>query len=196
MKKNRRTVASKGLTIIYYGRGKGKTTAALGLAARALGAGLNVYMIQFIKGEWPCHERDFFEAFNDIRQYYRGAKKIGQIKIVASGRGFVKILGDKKPFKTHQEAALKALALARLAMRSGKYDLIVLDEAISAVETKLIKTKDLLRFLKKKPPLVHLVMTGHDAIKSLIAKADIVSEIKMIKHPYYQGVLAQRGIDY
>ena len=189
-------IAKKGLVMIYEGHGKGKTTAVVGLAVRAVGAGLRVFMVQFIKGEWPNGERDFFNAFNVVRQQYQGEKKLGTIEVVTSGRGFVKILGDKKPLSEHQAAARRALELGRRAMRSGNYDLIILDEAISAIETKLIKTSDLLKLVREKPGLVHLVMTGHDAPKSLVAKADLVSEVKMVKHPYYQGVLAQRGIDY
>ena len=79
---------------------------------------------------------------------------------------------------------------------SRSYDVVILDEAISAVETKLIKINDLLKLVRLKPAALHLVMTGHDAPKSLMVKADLVSDVKMLKHPYYQGVLAQRGIDY
>lgn len=185
-----------GLFIIYVGRGKGKTTAAMGLSMRAAGMGLNVFIVQFIKGEWPSGERNFIEAFNSIRRYYRGKHKLGRFEIVAMGRGFVKILGDKKPFTLHKAAARQAIALGRRAMLSQKYDVIILDEAISALETKLIKARDLLGLVRAKPPALHLVMTGHEAPKSLTAKADLVSDIRMVKHPYYKGILAQRGIDY
>ncbi|KKU48497.1 hypothetical protein A3H10_02205 [Candidatus Uhrbacteria bacterium RIFCSPLOWO2_12_FULL_46_10] len=198
MVSKKKSIAKKGLFIIYVGRGKGKTTAAMGLAIRAAGMGLNVYIIQFIKGEWPSGERNFIEAFNIMRQRYKNNKKIkiGRLKILASGRGFVKILGDKKPIGAHKKAARQALELSQQAMLSHKYDVVILDEAISAIETKLIKINDLLKFVRLKPDMVHLVMTGHDAPKSLITKADLVSDVKMVKHPYYQGVLAQRGIDY
>jgi cob(I)alamin adenosyltransferase len=181
---------------VYYGRGKGKTTAAVGLAVRAAGSGLNVYFLQFIKGEWPSGERDFFKAFNAIQQHYRGEKKLGTIEVVALGKGFVKILGDRKPFAEHVVAARQALALGRKALRSDQYDLVILDEALSAVETKLLKTSDLLKLVQEKPPPVHLVLTGHDLPKNLFKLADLVSEVKMVKHPYYEGLLAQRGIDY
>lgn len=213
--------------MLYAGHGKGKTTAAFGLAIRAVGSGMNVFVVQFIKGEWPSGERDFLDAFNDLRKKELASlirlsgpdpesrnnhstvpgsrvkhgmttdgTNLGTIEVVAHGKGFVKILGDKKPFEVHQAAAREALEIARTALMSGQYQLVIMDEAISAMEAKLIETKDLLNILKDKPEYVHLVMTGHDAPKALVAKADLVSEVKMIKHPYYKGVLAQRGIDY
>lgn len=188
-------VPKKGLLMLYVGRGKGKTTAAMGLAARAAGSGLRVFIVQFIKGEWPCGEREFFGAFRAARKRER-TTKLGTIEFVTSGKGFIKILGDRKPFAVHQAAARQALAAARQALRSGKYDLVIMDEAISAVETKVLAVKDLLDIARRKPPLVHLLMTGHDAPRSLVAKADLVTEMKLVKHPYYKGVLAQRGIDF
>ncbi len=177
---------------MYYGRGKGKTTAAVGLAARAAGSGLNVYFLQFVKGEWPCGERDFFENASPRA----GTKKFGVIDSAAVGKGFVKILGDKKPFAEHKDAAAEGLAMARQAMQSGKYQLVILDEAISAYESKLLKIADLVKIVKEKPADLHLVMTGHVLPKQLAAKADLISEVKMVKHPYYKGIMAQRGIDY
>src|SRR3989338_641282 len=115
MVRKKKSIAKKGLFIIYVGRGKGKTTAAVGLAVRAAGVGLNVYMVQFIKGEWPSGEREFFEAFRSLRGSYRGHNKLGTVEVVASGKGFVKILGDKKPFSVHQAAACQALELGRKA---------------------------------------------------------------------------------
>lgn len=199
--------------MLYYGKGKGKTTAAVGLAVRAAGSGLNVFFLQFVKGEWPCGERDFFQAIADLQKKYRLVspkrsenggnvpgtfpKKVpGTITSMAVGRGFVKILGDKKPFAVHKKAAEDGLRAAHHAMRSKKYQLIVLDEAVSAYESKLLKLSDLVTLCKEKKPDIHLVLTGHVAPKQLVAQADLVSEINMIKHPYYQGVLAQRGIDY
>lgn len=199
----KKPIAKKGLFMLHVGHGKGKTTAAFGMAIRAVGSGLNVFIVQFIKGEWPSGERDFLKFFNNLQNETKLARrslgevgKIGSIEVTAHGKGFVKILGDKKPFAVHQAAAREALELGRKALKSGKYQLVIMDEAISAVEAKLIKTKDLLELLKDKPPDVHLLMTGHDAPKALAAKADLVSEVNMIKHPYYKGVLAQRGIDY
>ena len=183
-----------GLLMLNVGAGKGKTTAAMGTALRAAGTGMNVYIIQFIKGEWPSGERDLFQAYEEMRVGYKGGKKLGRVDFVQGGKGFIKILGDKKPFAVHQKAATDTLKKAKQAMKSGKYDLIVMDEAISAVEEKLLKVKDLLEVAKARPKQVHVIMTGHVAPKALAAKADMVSDIKMVKHPYYKGILAQKGI--
>jgi cob(I)alamin adenosyltransferase len=194
----KKPIASKGLTIVYVGHGKGKTTAAMGLAVRAAGAGFPVHIIQFIKGEWPCHERDFLNYFDQIRPATKtDQKKLpGRITFEVTGRGFVKILGDRKPLDVHKAAAAEGLRLALQAFKSGKYKLIVLDEIMSAVETKLLKVGDLVKLIRAKPADMHLVMTGHDLPVAIGRLADLVSEVKMIKHPYYSGVLAQRGIDY
>lgn len=196
VKFNRIVNSRRGLFMLYIGRGKGKTTAAMGLAIRAAGMGLNVFIVQFIKGEWPSGERNFIEAFNGARRYYKGKQELGRLEIAVSGRGFVKILGDKKPISAHKMAAGRALAMGRRAMLSKKYDVVIMDEAISAVEAKIIKASDLLKLVRVKPPAVHLVMTGHEALKRLVAKADLVSDVRMIKHPYYKGILAQRGVDF
>ncbi|PJE75725.1 cob(I)yrinic acid a,c-diamide adenosyltransferase [Candidatus Uhrbacteria bacterium CG10_big_fil_rev_8_21_14_0_10_48_11] len=185
-----------GLFIIYEGKGKGKTTAVMGMAARALGTGFNVYIIQFIKGEWPNGEQDFFRTYAKLLKHHKGKPRLGTIELVVSGSGFVKILGDKKPFTAHKAAARQAVLLAKRAIRSKKYDLVIMDEAISAIESKLITTKDLLSVVKLKPKLLHLAMTGHFAPKALVSKADLVSRIDVVKHPYYKGILAQKGIDF
>lgn len=184
-----------GLFMINAGAGKGKTTAAMGTAVRASGSGMNVFIIQFIKGEWPSGEKDFIQEFEKNRQKNKNSK-FGRIDFIQGGKGFIKILGDKKPFSVHQKAATDTLKKAKTAMKSGKYDLIVMDEAISAIEEKLLKVKDLVDFIKLRPKKVHVIMTGHVIPKQLAVKADMVSEIKMVKHPYYKGILAQKGIDF
>ena len=172
-----------GLTIIYIGDGKGKTSAAVGLAVRAAGTGFRVLFLQFVKGDWPSGEREILASLNKV-----------EVKLM--GRGFVGILGDRKPIDEHVRAAQNALKESEKALKSKKYDLVILDEAISAIESKLIATDDLYNLIKKKPKAVHLCLTGHKRIKKLIDAADLVTEMKMIKHPYYKGILAQRGIDY
>lgn len=171
------------MVIIYIGDGKGKTTAAVGLAVRASGSGFRVLFLQFIKGEWASGETKVLESLPNV-----------EVKIM--GRGFVGILGDKKAHSEHKAVAQKALQFAEQALKSKKYDLVILDEAISAVETKLFEARDLLRLIKDKPEDMHLCLTGHKRIKELIDAADLVTEMKMIKHPYYKGILAQQGIDY
>lgn len=174
---------SKGLTIIYIGNGKGKTSAAAGLAIRAAGTGFKVLYLQFVKGDWPSGEREVLA-------------KLPNVAVKLMGRGFVGILGDRKPIAEHIKAAKNAMKESIKALKSKKFDLVILDEAISAIESKLLSVEDVAKIIKSKPVEIHLCLTGHKRIKKLIDLADLVTEMKMIKHPYYQGILAQRGIDY
>lgn len=179
----------KGLTIVYTGNGKGKTSAALGAAVRALGHGQRVLVIQFFKGDWPV----VYGELELARRLYP------QLEVLQLGRGFVKIMGDKKPFSEHVEAAEAALTLTRERVRSGQYDLVILDEVIYALgylDFKLIELSDVLALLKEKPPHVHLILTGRNAPQQLIEAADLVTEMREVKHPMAQGVPAQLGIDY
>jgi len=191
----------KGLNIYYYGKGKGKTTAVIGLAARAAGALMNVFILQFVKakapkkghplssGQWPVSNE--FLYFNA-----KQAKNIGQIKSSQTGLGFVGILGDKKQRIKHIQAAKQGLKEAEKIFKSKKYQLVILDELVTALELKLLTEKEVVALISKKPKELHLAYTGHDPYKSLIKLSDLVSEIKMIKHPYYQGIMAIRGIDF
>ncbi len=173
----------KGLSIIYIGDGKGKTSAAAGLAIRAAGTGMKVLYAQFVKGDWPSGERQVLE-------------KLPNVTVKLMGRGFVGILGDRKPLSEHIRAAKEGLKLIIKALKSKKYDLVIADEAIAAIESKLLTVEDVYKMIKAKPDNVHLCLTGHKRIKKLIEAADLVTEMRMIKHPYYKGILAQRGIDY
>ena len=191
----------KGLVICYIGAGKGKTTAAMGMAVRAAGSGKNVYILQFVKakaqsadkikeGEWPVSSE--IEFLNNISTH----GNVGTIENEQIGLGFVGILGDKKEKAVHIRQALQGLERAREIITSGKYDVIILDEIISALELKLIEERDILDLIKLKAPLQHLVITGHNKYAKLMAACDLITEMSMIKHPYYSGILAQRGIDY
>lgn len=173
----------KGLTIIYIGDGKGKTSAAVGLAIRAVGTGMRVLFLQFVKGNWKSGEVSILETLPNVT-----------VKIL--GKGFVGILDDQKPLAEHIKAALDALEQSKKALISGVFDLVILDEALSAIESKLLTVDDVASLIKAKPEPVHLCLTGHKRIKKLINLADLVTEMKMIKHPYYKGILAQRGIDF
>ncbi|MBX4191346.1 MAG: cob(I)yrinic acid a,c-diamide adenosyltransferase [Candidatus Doudnabacteria bacterium] len=173
---------SKGLTIVYIGDGKGKTSAAAGLAVRAVGTGFKVLYLQFVKGDWPSGERESLASLG--------------VEVRLMGRGFVGILGDRKPIEEHIKAAENAKATAIEALKSKKYNLVVLDEALSAIESDLLTENDVIEIMDAKPEEIHLCMTGHKRFKKIIEKADLVTEMKMIKHPYYQGILAQRGIDF
>lgn len=179
----------KGLTIVYTGDGKGKTSAALGAAMRALGHGWRVLVIQFFKGDWPV-------VYGEMEL----AKKLyPQFEILQFGRGFVRIMGDKKPFQEHVEAAQAALALTREKMLSGRYDLIILDEincALGYLDFRLIELEDVLELIRAKPPELHLILTGRNAPPAVIEAADLVTEMKEIKHPMKKGIPAQQGLDY
>jgi cob(I)alamin adenosyltransferase len=195
-------IAKKGLVFCYIGDGKGKTSAAMGVAARASGAGLHVYILQFVKaqtpqdgekrqtGEWPLSNEINF--FNEISI----PKKLGRVETEQTGAGFVGILGDKKERDIHIREALHGLGKARQVLVSNTYQVVILDEIISAVELDLLTEQDVLDIIKTKPGDTHLVLTGHNKFKKIIAACDLVTEMKMVKHPYYNGVLAQRGIDF
>src|SRR3989338_5757005 len=173
-----------GLVIVYTGDGKGKTSAALGGVFRALGHGWNVLVIEFLKGDWPV-------VFGELES----AKCHKRLEILQLGKGFVKIMGDKKPFEEHRMAAADALALARSHILSGKYELVVLDEVNYAVDEKLIGLEELLALVDAKPSGTNLILTGRNARPELIEKADLVTEMKEIKHPFQKGIQARKGID-
>ena len=195
-------IARKGLVICSIGDGKGKTSAAMGVAARASGAGMNVFILQFVKarkpkdgeklqsGEWPLSNE--IEFFNNAS--LRG--QLGKIDNEQVGAGFVGILGDQKEKDTHIREAIKGLEIARKVIQSGEYQLVVLDEIISALELGLIEERDILDLIASKPELMHLVVTGHTKFPGIVKASDLVTEMKMVKHPYYKNILAQRGIDY
>jgi cob(I)alamin adenosyltransferase len=153
------------------------------LAIRAAGTNFKVLYLQFVKGDWPSGEREVLG-------------KLKNVDVKLMGRGFVGILGDRKPIEEHIKAAKEAMAFSIKALKSKKYNLVILDEAISAIESDLLTVDDVAKIIKSKPKEIHLCLTGHKRIKKLIDMADLVTEMKMIKHPYYQGILAQRGIDY
>jgi cob(I)alamin adenosyltransferase len=191
----------RGLVLCYIGDGKGKTTAAMGVAVRAAGAGLKVYILQFVKakakskdqikeGEWPVSNEINF--FNHITTH----GNVGTIENEQLGLGFVGILGDKKEKEAHIKAALDGLNRAKEIIHSGKYDVVVLDEIVSAVEVKVLTEDDVAEVLKNKPNNVHLIITGHNKFPKILKECDLVTRMEMIQHPYYKGILAQEGIDY
>ena len=174
---------------MYTGPGKGKTTAALGLALRALGHGWRVLVIQFFKGDWPV-------VYGEVEM---GKRLAPQLEVLQLGRGFVKHMGDTKPFEEHLAAAQQALAVARERITSRAHDLIVLDELIYAIDyagVQLVSLEEVLGLLEVKPPALHLVLTGRNAPQALIDRADLVTEMREVKHPWQQKIPAQLGIDY
>jgi cob(I)alamin adenosyltransferase len=177
-------VEKKGLLIINTGNGKGKTTAALGICVRAVGYDMKVAILQFIKGSWHYGELD-------------GIKRLApNVELFQGGKGVVGIIDDKLPREEHEKAATEALKFAESLMLSGKYDILILDELNVAVSLGLVKITDVLSLLDKKPAKMDIVITGRDARQELIDRADLVTEMKEIKHPYQKGILAQRGIDF
>lgn len=173
---------------IFTGNGKGKTTAALGQAMRAVGEGKRVLMVQFIKGPWKSGEDIFFEKFPIPNS---------QFLIKKMGRGFVGILGDALPRKEHEKAAEEALVFAQKEAESNNWDIVILDEVNNAVSLNLISKDKVLDFLKAKSyNLEAIILTGRDAPPEFIERADLVSEIHDVKHPYEKGIKGKRGIEY
>jgi cob(I)alamin adenosyltransferase len=175
---------SHGLLIVYTGDGKGKTTAALGMALRALGRGWRVLMIQFGKGSWHYAELDTAKRLEP------------DFEIIPMGKGFYKILDDDYTEDEHREAAKRALDFSRQQMTSGKYDLLILDEISGAVGAGLLTIESVVKLVDDKPDDLTLVLTGRNAPPELIERADLVTEMREIKHPYQKGMMAQKGIDY
>jgi cob(I)alamin adenosyltransferase len=171
----------KGLVQVYTGNGKGKTSAAFGLALRAIGRGLKVYIIQFIKGGF-----DYGEMYI--------VNKLPNLTLKAFGRG--KFVLTKPPEKEDVTLAEEALKLAKEIVQSGKYDVVVLDEINVALSLKLIKLEQVLELIECKPEHVELVLTGRDAPTEIVEVADLVTEMKEVKHPYKKGLQARKGVEY
>ncbi|MBN2808130.1 MAG: cob(I)yrinic acid a,c-diamide adenosyltransferase [Deltaproteobacteria bacterium] len=171
-----------GLIIVNTGHGKGKTTAALGTVFRALGQGFKVAMIQFIKGGWQYGE-------------LAAAKKFENFSLEPMGKGFLK-LGDGDPLPEDCALAEKTWALCADRILSEKYDLVVCDEVNYALSYGLLPVSMVLETLARKPSWVHVILTGRDAPEALLAVADLVTEMREIKHPYQKGIMAQRGIEF
>lgn len=174
------------MILLFTGNGKGKTTAAFGQAIRGLGQKKSVFIVQFIKSLQKTGEYLFFEEI----------KKFFPIEIRTLGRGFVGILGDKLDFKVHQKAAQKALKTARQAIKSRKWEIIILDEINVAIYLKLLKVSEVLEILKNIPAEKIVILTGRYAPKSFYKLADLVTEMKEIKHPFKKGEIAKRGLEY
>ncbi|HUJ40921.1 MAG TPA: cob(I)yrinic acid a,c-diamide adenosyltransferase [Candidatus Acidoferrales bacterium] len=174
----------KGLLIVYTGPGKGKTTCALGTAFRAVGQGLRVLMVQFIKGSWHYGELDTAKLLGDDK-----------IEIRPMGRGFVKVGGaetDPEDVRLCEQAWQFALE----QIYSGRYDLVILDEINYVITYGMLDAEKVVAALASRPEQVHVICTGRNAHPRLVELADLVTEMKEVKHPYTRGILAQRGIDY
>ena len=177
-------MSQKGLVIVYTGGGKGKTSAALGLVLRAVGYNHKVCMIQFVKGSWHYGELD-------------SAKRLApEFELVTAGKGFVGILDDKSPREEHVKAANDTLVISKEKIMSGKFDVVILDEINYAVQLELLKIDDVIDLIKSKPSELDLVLTGNHAAEEVIEIADLVTEMKEIKHPFKSGIKAKKGIDF
>ena len=174
----------QGLLLVYTGDGKGQTTAALGTALRALGYNWNICMVQFIKGTWKYGEMKSIATFGERFELHR------------MGAGFYKIMDDDLPEEVHREAAAAALELLVGKLRAGAHDLVIADELNVAFSTGLIDEAAFRQVITARPASVHLIITGRGAPDFLVEAADLVTEMREIKHPFTGGTLAQPGIDY
>lgn len=178
------SMKESGLTIVYTGNGKGKTTAALGIVLRAAGHQKKICMIQFIKGSWHYGEMT-------------SSKKLEpEFEMVAVGKGFVGIIDDTKPREDHKKIAEEAIKICKTKIQSEKYDIIILDEVNYAVNLGLVNLEDVVDLIRTKPPNLDLVLTGNYVKKEVIELADLVTEMKEIKHPFKLGKKAKKGIDF
>jgi cob(I)alamin adenosyltransferase len=172
---------STGLLLVYTGKGKGKTTAALGLTLRALGHGHRVCFIQFIKGNWQSGELKALRHFADL------------VDIHVAGRGFTWQSDD---LEKDAAAARAGWELAQKTLAEGQHQLVVLDELTYLVRYGMLAEEEMLDVLARRVPHVHVVITGRGAGERLIQAADLVTELLEVKHPYRQGVRAQPGIEF
>lgn len=173
--------SARGLVEVFTGGGKGKTSAALGMALRALGHGLCVHIVFFMKGDFPYGEQ----------------KILSELPGVTFGRFGFRDFVDPNNVKPEEKAeARKALGAARKAMLSLKYDVVILDEVNVAIAWKLINLDDVIKLINDKPEKVELILTGRYADPKLIELADLVTDMVKIKHPYDKGILSRKGIEY
>jgi len=173
-----------GLVIVYTGKGKGKTTAALGIALRATGYKKKICMIQFVKGSWHYGEMNSWKKLKP------------DFEMVTIGKGFVGIIDDISPKEDHKEIAQEAVKVSNEKIQSKNYDIVILDEIYYAINIDLISIDDVLKLIKTKPKNVDLILTGNHANEKLIEIADLVTEMKEIKHPFQKGIKAKKGIDF
>ena len=170
----------QGLLVVFTGDGKGKTTAALGLAVRALGSGLRTTILQFVKaGETGEHR-----ALSQVAP--------GQIEILRLGTGLV---FNKPASAEARSAARAALETVRARLTGGQFDIVVVDEIFPALAAELVSEQEILELADLRPPGVHLVLTGRGAPPSVIERADLVTEMRLVKHPFARGIKAQAGIE-
>jgi cob(I)alamin adenosyltransferase len=180
----------KGLVMIFTGDGKGKTTAAMGLALRATGNRMRVRIIQFIKGTWKTGERPAFAQLAELGW---------PVELEIAGRGFTidRLRDPRVSDEEHQVAARAGLERAKASLDAGEIDLLVLDEIMGSIKAGLVTVDEVLDLVERKHPATHLVLTGRNAPLQLVEAADLVTEMTMVKHHYRgQGITAQRGVEF
>ena len=174
-------IDEKGLVIVHTGKGKGKSSSAFGMAIRCVGHGFKVGVIQFIKGAWDTAERRVFDGFPDL------------VTFKAMGEGFTWETQDKE---RDIAAAQKAWAAAKEMIESGDYRMVILDEINVAIRYEYISEEEVLKAIEGRPEMVHVVLTGRHASDNLIEKADLVTEMTLVKHPFRSGIKAQPGVEF
>jgi cob(I)alamin adenosyltransferase len=176
----------KGLLMVHTGKGKGKSTAAFGMVFRALGNGMRVGCVQFVKGKWQTGERDVLDRFGD------------QVTVKVSGEGFT---WDTQDRARDIRAAEAGWAMAKEMIEASRgdqpaFDMILLDELNIVLRYDYLDIDEVVEVLKNRPPDLHVIVTGRNAKDQLIDAADLVTEMTMIKHPFRSGVRAQKGIEF
>ncbi len=172
-----------GLIVVFTGNGKGKTTAAMGQALRAVGQGMKVLMLQFIKGTWEYGELESIKRFDP------------DFVIKPLGKGFIRSkskLDDKEAIENINQSWQQA----ENEIYSDRYDMVILDEINYVIDFGMLPVDKMLTLLEKKPSRLHIVLTGRNAHEKVIEKADLVTEMKEIKHQYSKGIKAQKGIEF
>jgi len=171
----------KGLTIVHSGKGKGKSTAAFGMVFRALGNGMKVGVVQFVKGKWGTGERVILEKMGD------------QVTMASMGEGFTWETQDRQRDIT---AARGAWEKAKQMILDDEHDMVLCDELNIVLRYDYLPLSEILETLKAKPEMKHVIITGRNAKEELIELADLVTEMEMVKHPFRSGVKAQKGIEF
>ncbi len=174
-------IEPRGLFMVFTGNGKGKTTSAIGMAMRAAGHGMKVLFIQFIKGSWKYGEMDAFERFSDTIDFH------------VIGSGFT---WNSDDLDKDKKIAQSAWEKAKDAISSREYQMVILDEFTYLLLYGMVDPEEALAVFKEKPESLHLVVTGRDAHRELRELADLVTEMQPVKHPYEQGILGQKGVEY
>ena len=196
----------RGLVLVNTGAGKGKSTAAFGLAVRALGQGMRVGIVQFVKGAWTSGERKLFEflstalddmnadrADNYIDDDENDDENFGSISVEILGEGFTWETQDRDRDRL---AALRGWEAAKRLLTDEFCDMVILDELNIVLRDDLLPISEVLAVLAARPPHQHVIITGRNAKAELIEFADLVTEMTLIKHPFRQGVKAQRGVEF